>query len=112
MPDPNDPAGMPIAPKQPGSKTLPSDRDPAKWLSFFFAAICGFLLIAVGVFSPRSDVDMLRYRWPILAVGLAIIMGAVGAQVSVSYKWVTAAGAAAMVLIFARVFPISPPAPP
>jgi hypothetical protein len=79
-----------------------------------FSAICGFLLILIAWFGPLSDKDFFRYRWPLFAVGMAIIMGAAGAQIVARLKWLVAGGAAAMVLVFAYILKPDPlpPSPP
>jgi hypothetical protein len=103
------------APNEPMQNGTPPPLPPAvePALRFaIFAALLGFGLIFIAIAAPMIDPQMNSFRWVIIAVGLAILMGAIGAQVVVQMKWVSAAGAAAMVLIFAWVFKPEPPPPP
>jgi hypothetical protein len=72
----------------------PIDRH--EWKIAAFSAICGFLLIIIAWVAPHplifnaaadntaalSDHDFLRYRWPLIAVGMAMIMSGFGLQVA------------------------------
>ena len=106
--------GDPPAPPDPATTLTLPPINPHDWKVAIFSAICGFLLILIAWIAPRSDSDFLRYRWPLMAVGMSIIMGAAGAQVVAKLKWLVAGGAAAMVLVFAYVLkpdPLPPSAP-
>lgn len=91
----------------PGVTDGQDDSDsPHRIIPWFiiFSAICGFVIIAAGFFATDVDPRLSYAQWPMISVGMAIVMGAVGAQVTTKLKWVSASGAAAMVLVFSHVF--------
>ncbi|MBL6082757.1 hypothetical protein JMJ56_32910 [Belnapia sp. T18] len=90
----------------PGKREKRLPRIPAQidqtFAAIVFAALCGFALVGLALFGTAWHAA--HFRWPILVVGLATILGALGAQVVVRYKWLAASGAAACVILLAQIF--------
>jgi hypothetical protein len=87
-------------------------RDAADRLTVLVAVGLCLLLLAVSLLFPLYDRDFERFRVLLVPAAISLGAAAVGLQLAVQMKWVSAAGAAGLILAYGLFVKPDPPRPP